>query len=107
MLLRGLHQTPPEKVQHAFTLQQRLTSHIPLLKAATDIKVFLRGSCPSGDAFYLDIDDGSELAEVFVELGDVVEIPWDLPHLQLGVHVISFRKASLILVVEARPKKQA
>lgn len=106
-LLRGLHQTPPEKVQHAFTLRQRSTSHVPLVKSATDIKVFPHGSGPSGDAIYLDIDDGSELAEVFVELGDVVEIPRDLPHLQLGVHVmISFGKASLILVVEASPKKQ-
>lgn len=101
MLLRGLHQTPPEKVRHAFTLQQRLTSHIPLVKSATDIEVSLHGW-----AVYLDIDDGSELAEVFVEPGDVVEIPRDLPHLQLGVHVmISFGKASLILVVEASPKK--
>lgn len=43
---------------------------------------------------------------MFVEPGDVVEVPRDLPHLQLGVHVmISFRKARLILVVEASPKK--
>lgn len=62
------------------------------------------GSCPSGCARYLDVDNGSELAEVFVELGDVVEIPRDLPHLQLGVHVvITLGKAALILVVEASP----
>lgn len=66
----------------------------------------MQGSSPSGDAFYLDINDGSELAKMFVELSDVVEIPRDLPHFQLSVHVmIALGKAALILVVEARPKK--
>lgn len=66
----------------------------------------MQGSFPSGDAFYLDINDGSELAKVFVELSDVVEIPRDLPHFQLGVHVIvTLGKAALILIVEASPKK--
>lgn len=56
-------------------------------------------------AFHLDVDDGSELAEVLVELGDVVELTWDLAHLQFGVHiVIPLGKTGLNLVVEARPK---
>lgn len=66
----------------------------------------MQGSSPSGDAFYLDINDGSKLAKVFVELSDVVEIPRDLPHFQLGVHImITLGKPALILVVEASPKK--
>lgn len=61
---------------------------------------------PSGDASYLDVNDGSELAKVLVELSDVVEIPRDLAHFQFGVHVvITLGKAALILVVEAGPKK--
>lgn len=43
---------------------------------------------------------------MFVELSDVVEIPRDLPYLQLGVHImITLGKAALILVVVASPKK--
>lgn len=65
---------------------------------------FAKGTAEN-DAFYLDIDDGSKLAEVLVELGDVVELTWDLAHLQLGVHiVISLGKTALKLVVKARPK---
>lgn len=61
---------------------------------------------PSGDAFYLDVHDGSVLAEVLVELSDVVEVPRDLAHFQFGVHVvITLGKAALVLVVEAAPKK--
>lgn len=37
--------------------------------------------CCRVEAFYLDVDDGSKLAEVLVELGDVVEVPGDLPYL--------------------------
>lgn len=63
---------------------------------------------PSGDAFYLDVNDGSELAKVFVELSDVVEIPRDLAYFQFGVHVIiTLGKAALVLVVEASPKKRS
>lgn len=66
----------------------------------------MRGSFPSGDASYLDINNGSELAKVFIELSDVVEVPWDLPHFQLGIHVmITLGKAALTLDVEASPKK--
>lgn len=58
------------------------------------------------DAFYLYIDDGSKLAEVLVEFGDVVELTRDPAHLQLCVHVKSpLGKSTLMLVVEARPKK--
>lgn len=57
------------------------------------------------DAFYLDVDDGSKLAEVLVELGDTVELTWDLAHLQFGVHiVIPLGETGLELVVKARPK---
>lgn len=55
-------------------------------------------------ALYLDVDDGSKLAEVLVELGDVVELTWDLAHLQLSVHiVIPLGKAALDLVIEVGP----
>lgn len=56
-------------------------------------------------ALYLDVDDGSKLAEVLVELGDVVELTWDLAHLQLSVHiVIPLGKAALDLVIKVGPK---
>ena len=59
-------------------------------------------------AFYLDIDDGSKLAEVLIELGDVVELTWDLAHLELGVHiVIPLGKTALMLVVEVWPKTES
>lgn len=55
-------------------------------------------------ALYLNVDDGSKLAEVLVEFGDVVELTWDLAHLQLSVHVvISLGKAALDLVIEVGP----
>lgn len=55
--------------------------------------------------FYLNIDDGSELAEVFVEFSDVVELPRDLAHLQLGVNVVvPLGESVLVLVVKARPE---
>lgn len=55
-------------------------------------------------ALYLDVDDGSKLAEVLVELGDVVKLTWDLAHLQLSVHiVIPLGKAALDLVIEVGP----
>lgn len=58
-------------------------------------------------SLYLDVDDGAELAEVLVELGDVVELARDLAHLQLSVHVvIPLGKAALVLVVEARPENE-
>lgn len=42
---------------------------------------------------------------MFVELGYVVELTWDLAHLQLGVDiVIPLGKIALQLVVEAGPK---
>lgn len=75
-------------------------------RSPTDFKVVAQGSSSQVMSFYLDVNDGSELAEVFVELRDVVEIPGDLPHLQFGVHVmVALGKAALILVVEARPEK--
>ena len=53
---------------------------------------------------YLDVDDGPELAEVLVELGDVVELSGDLADLQLGVDVVvPLGERGLVLVVEARP----
>lgn len=56
-------------------------------------------------ALYLDVDDGSKLAEVLVELGDVVELTRDLAHLQLSVHVvIPLGKAALDLVIKVGPK---
>lgn len=59
----------------------------------------------ANDASHLDIDDGSKLAEVFVELCDVVQLTWDLAHLQLGVHiVIPLGKTAFMLVVKAWPK---
>lgn len=61
---------------------------------------------PKLDAFYLYIDDGSKLAEVLVEFGDVVELARDPAHLQLCVHIKSpLGKSTLMLVVEAWPKK--
>ena len=55
---------------------------------------------------YLDIDDGSELAEVLVELGDIVELTWDLTHLQLGVHiVILLGETTLNMVVKTLPTR--
>lgn len=60
------------------------------------------------DDFYLDIDNGSKLAEVLIELGDVVELTWDLAHLKLGVHiVIPLGKTALMLVVEVWPKTES
>lgn len=60
------------------------------------------------DAFYLDIDDGSKLAEVLIELGDVIELTWDLAYFKLGVHiVIPFGKTALMLVVEVWPKTES
>ena len=42
---------------------------------------------------------------MLIELGDVVELTWDLAHLQLGVHiVIPLGKSVLMLVVKAWPK---
>lgn len=60
---------------------------------------------PTGSvALHLDVDDGSKLAEVLVELGDVVELTWDLAHLQLSVHVmIPLGKAALDLVIKVGP----
>lgn len=59
----------------------------------------------ANDAFYLYVDDGSELAEVLIELGDVVELSGDLANLQLGVHVvIPLGKNALMLVVEVCPE---
>lgn len=57
------------------------------------------------DLIYLDIDNGSKLAEVLVELGDVVEVTWDLAHFQLCVHiVIPLGESVLMLVVKTWPK---
>lgn len=40
---------------------------------------------------------------MLIELGDVVQLTWDLAHLQLGVHVvIPLGKTALMLVVKAR-----
>lgn len=42
---------------------------------------------------------------MLIELCDVVELTWDLAHLQLGVHiVIPLGKTALMLVVKAWPK---
>ena len=42
---------------------------------------------------------------MLIELGDVVELTWDLAHLQLGVHiVIPLGETALMLVVKARPE---
>ena len=60
------------------------------------------------DALYLYIDDGSKLAEVLVELGDIVEVSRDLSNLQLCVHVvIPLRKAVLMLVVKVCPETES
>lgn len=57
--------------------------------------------CP----LYLNINDGSKLAEVLIKLGDVVEFSRDLAHLQLGVHiVIPLWETALVLVIKAWPE---
>ena len=56
---------------------------------------------------YLDVDDGPELAEVLVELGDVVQLPGDLANLQLGVDVVvPLGERGLVWVVETRVEIQ-
>lgn len=61
----------------------------------------------ANNASYLYIDDGSKLAEVLIEFCDIVELTWDLAHLQLRVHiVIPLGKTALMLVVEVRPKNR-
>ena len=60
------------------------------------------------DALYLYIDNGSKLAEVLIELGDIVEVPRDLANLQLCVHVvIPLRKTALMLVVKVCPETES
>lgn len=50
---------------------------------------------------HLDVDNGAELAEVLIELGDVVELWRDLANLQLGVNVVEpLWKASFNLAEE-------
>lgn len=78
-----------------------------IARSAAEFQVLQAGtSSPSGDAAYLDVNDGSVLAEVLVELSDVVEVPRDLAHFQFGVDVVvTLGKAALVLVVEAAPEK--
>ena len=57
-----------------------------------------------GKTTYLDVDNGAEPAEVLVEFGDVVQVPGNLSHLQLGVHVVVLLgEAGLMLAVEVGP----
>lgn len=56
--------------------------------------------------FYLDIDDGSKLAEVLIKLGNVVEVTWDLAHLQLGVYIVIPLGKTCLVVIEAWSKKE-
>lgn len=50
---------------------------------------------------HLDVDDGAELAEVLVELSDVVKLSRDFANLQLGVDVVEpLGEASLGLAGE-------
>lgn len=60
-----------------------------------------------GVASHLDVHDGAKLAEVLVELGDVVELSRNLTNLQLGVDVvIPLWEAALMLVVEVWPEAE-
>lgn len=61
----------------------------------------------TNDTSYLYIDDGSKLAEMLIEFCDIVELTWDLAHLQLGVNiVIPLRKTALMLVVKVWSKRR-
>lgn len=53
---------------------------------------------------YLNIDNSPELAEVLIELGDIIQLARDLAHFQLGVDILNpLRKIALMLVVEICP----
>lgn len=61
----------------------------------------------TNDGSYLNINNGSKLAEVLVEFCDIVELAWDLAHFQLGVNImIPLWKTALMLVVKVLPKQR-
>lgn len=55
---------------------------------------------------HLQVDDGSKLAEMFIEFADVVKLCRNLPHQQLGVggEWRSFMVALMVWLVEVRSK---